>query len=61
MPPEKSLLDHAVEKKFTLREMTALYVKALFEELPNKTELARILQIDQKTLRRYLKMEVEEK
>lgn len=61
MPPVKSLLDRAVEKRYTLRELTALYVQELFEELPNKAELARILQIDEKTLRRYLKMKVGKK
>ncbi len=49
-----------LQKKFSLRELNAAYIKELAKLVHRKSELAHILGIDKKTLDKYLKMQVGE-
>ncbi len=53
------ILEQATLKNYSLREMTALYAQRLYQRFKQKKKVADILQIDYKTLNRYLNMRVE--
>jgi outer membrane protease len=53
-----TVLSKSVQRGYSLKEMAALYAQELFKRHQKKGAVAEILQIDQKTLNRYLKMKV---
>ena len=53
-----TVLSKSVQRDYSLKEMAALYAQELFKRHQKKGAVAEILQIDQKTLNRYLKMKV---
>lgn len=54
------LLQRAVHKQYTLKELSALYARELYRKIGSKKKVAAILGIDNKTLNRYLNLEVNE-
>lgn len=58
-PSLKLLLERAVEKQYSLKELSALYIQKLYQKLQNKKEIAKALGINQKTVHRYLEMKVD--
>ncbi|MEJ2635243.1 MAG: sigma-54 dependent transcriptional regulator [Calditrichia bacterium] len=52
-------IEKALQREYSLKEISAIYARALYNKLHRKTEVAEILNIDRKTLNRYLKMKVD--
>ncbi|GAB4370147.1 MAG: hypothetical protein Kow0042_12250 [Calditrichia bacterium] len=50
------VLEKALQQDLNLKEFTAQYVHSLYKKYKNKAEVAKILQIDPKTVNRYLNM-----
>ncbi len=50
------LIDRAIKKEYSLKEMSALYAVELYNRIRHKKKAAQILGIDTKTLNRYLEM-----
>ena len=53
------LVEKAIQKEYNLKQFSALYARELYYKLSKKKEVARILNVDSKTLNRYLEMQVE--
>ncbi len=59
--PEDHLIERASFKNYSLKEMAALYAQHLYRRIRQKKKVAEILQVDIKTLNRYLNMPVGER
>ncbi len=51
---DDDIVEQAINKMYSLRELSAVYAQKLFNRLERKNEVAKILGIDHKTLNRYL-------
>ncbi len=57
--PGENLMEKAIQKRYSLKEMAALYAQELYRQLNNKSAVARILEVDIKTVNRYLNLKID--
>ncbi|MEJ2048667.1 MAG: sigma-54 dependent transcriptional regulator [Calditrichota bacterium] len=55
---KSSIISKSLQRDYSLQEMSALYAQELYKKYQKKGIIAGILNIDHKTLNRYLKMKV---